>query len=137
MRFRLIFDANDNNVFDSGDCAGDWLEYNVNIIKPRLQTSLNGVIVNSNNDGIDDFANLTLCNDATNNLTFDFFNDLNNSGVPLKAFQEIVGAINVSYPFCSNCAAPLTSFSSATGTIGLVNPLLPGTLALRFKVFMM
>ncbi|MFZ1515830.1 MAG: T9SS type A sorting domain-containing protein [Saprospiraceae bacterium] len=135
MRFRLIFDVNDNNVFDSGDCAGDWLEYNVNIIKPRLQASLNGVIVNSNNDGIDDFANLTLCNGTTNNLAFDFFNDLNNSGVPLKAFQEIVGAINVSYPFCSNCSAPLTSFSGATGTIGLINPLLPGTLTLRFKVF--
>ncbi|MBK8402824.1 MAG: HYR domain-containing protein [Saprospiraceae bacterium] len=135
MSFRLFFDANDNNIFDLGDCAGDWLEYNVNVINPRLQTSLNGVIVNSNNDGIDDIASLTLCNGTTNNLTFNFFNDLNNSGVTLKAYQEILGAINVSYPFCSNCSAALASFSGATGTIGLINPLLPGSLTLRFKVF--
>ena len=72
---------------------------------------------------------------TTNNLTFNFFNDLNNSGVTLKAYQEILGAINVSYPFCSNCSAALASFSGATGTIGLINPLLPGSLTLRFKVF--
>ncbi|MBK7342078.1 MAG: hypothetical protein IPJ06_02525 [Saprospiraceae bacterium] len=76
---------------------------------PRLETSINGVVVTSNNDGDDDVAPpMEVCNEA-GNVFFDMFTDLN--GVPgdIRVYQTRT-LMNVTTPMCDNCAAPIGAF---------------------------
>ncbi len=101
---------------------------------PSLSATIDGVTVINNNDGQDDTGAFALCNGGTNNVTISAFSDLTNSAGNIKAYQTIV-ANNVSAPFCNNCAALVTLFAGATGTVALVNPNLPGTLVMSFRIF--
>lgn len=124
-------DDDNDGILDGDDCAP--LDPAIGA-KPKLSTTINGVTVNSNNDGTDDQATFGVCN-SPNNITFGPFTDQNgNTGPSVKAYQ-IISTTNVSVPFCNNCSAPLTLFNGAMGTASLVNPSMQGTLVMKFREF--
>ncbi|MCC7506319.1 MAG: HYR domain-containing protein [Saprospiraceae bacterium] len=99
---------------------------------PSLNATLNGVSVSNNNDGQDDTGAFAICNGS--NITFDAFADANGASGNIKAYQT-VSLSNVSLSFCNNCAALVTAFPGVNGAATLVNPALPGTVTLSFRVF--
>ena len=99
---------------------------------PKLATSINGVVVNANNDGTDDLGSFAACNTA-NNILFNAFTDQNSLADPNLKVYQTYSAVNVTVPFCNNCSAAMALFAGATGTAALVNPALPGTLTMRFR----
>jgi len=102
--------------------------------KPQLNTSINGVMVNSVNDGADDVASFSVCNTA-NNILFDYFLDANGLAGPLVKAYQVIENTNVTVPFCNNCSATLTAFAGASGTAALINPNISGTLVIKFREF--
>jgi hypothetical protein len=102
--------------------------------RPQLNTSINGVVVNSVNDGVDDEASFAVCN-TPDNIVFNYFQDANGQTGPLVKAYQVIQNTNVSVPFCNNCSAVLTAFAGTTGTASLVNPNIQGTLVMRFREF--
>ncbi len=102
---------------------------------PRLETSINGVVVTTNNDGTDDVAPpMEICNTA-GNVFFDVFTDLNNVPGDIRVFQTRT-LTNVTTPMCDNCAAPIAAFTGVSGTATLVDPTMDGTLVMRFRAWL-
>ena len=99
---------------------------------PKLSTSINGTVVNANNDGIDDAGSFTACN-TINNILFNSFTDQNGLADPLLKVYQTFTTSNVTVPFCNNCSASMAAFAGATGTAALINPALPGTLTMSFR----
>ncbi len=99
---------------------------------PKLTTSINGVVVNANNDGNDDLGAFNVCNVA-NNILFDAFTDQNNLSDPNLRVYQTYTVTNVTVPFCNNCSATMGAFAGQTGTAALINPATSGTLVMRFR----
>ena len=99
---------------------------------PSLSATLNGVTVSNNNDGSDDTGSFAICNGS--NITFDAFTDVAGASGTIKAYQT-VSLSNVSLSYCNNCAALVTVFPGVSGAATLVNPAMPGTVTLSFRVF--
>ncbi len=135
IRFREFYDANNNGSVDPMECASDWFVYTI-VVTPqiKLNTSINGTVVNSNNDGNDDNASFTICN-SPNNIVFDSFTDANGVTGPLAKAYQVIQTTNVTVPFCNNCSASLSAFTGATGTAALIDPAVSGTLVMKFKGF--
>lgn len=51
MRFRAFFDANNNNMLDGNECAGDWIVYTVTV-NPQPINSCPGNITTGNDPGV-------------------------------------------------------------------------------------
>ena len=103
-------------------------------LTPVLSTNINGVVVNSNNDGIDDTGSFAICHGTSPNLTITSFIDATaQSNVWVE--QEIVNNNTSVVPWCSGCAAQPGDFAGATATVTLLNTALPGTVTLRFRAF--
>ncbi|MBK7342087.1 MAG: hypothetical protein IPJ06_02570 [Saprospiraceae bacterium] len=119
-------------------CGNDAVEVTRTVIVhnyPLLETSINGVIVTTNNDGADDVAPpMEVCNE-TGNIYFDYFIDLNNVPGDVRAFQTRT-LTNVSTSMCDNCAAVLTAFSPYSGTASLIDPTMDGTIVMRFRAWL-
>ena len=129
----FLIDGTDNSAAIGfqpvpGSCAGP---------VPRLSTTINGVTVTSNANGLpDDNGTVVLCN-TPNNLTYDAFTDVNNATPvsKVRAWQELVSQTNVTTSLCNNCSAQVTAYPGTTGNVSLVNPLMSGTLVIRYKAF--
>ena len=135
MSFQVYYDVNNNNVLDGSDYAGDKIIYTVTVTpQVKLNTSINGTVVNSNNDGNDDNATFSVCN-KPNNILFNYFADANGLSGPLVKAYQVIQTTNVTVPFCNNCSAALSAFAGATGTASLIDPTMPGTLVMKFKGF--
>ena len=104
--------------------------------RPRLETIINGVTVTSDNNGSPDNGTFSVCNSASNNLSFSVFSDLN-SAMPagqVKVIQQVT-LTNVTLGF-GNGVAPLSAYSpSFDRNVSLVDPNVVGTLVLSFQAF--
>jgi len=109
----------------SGSCTG--------CAQPLLQTTINTVVVTSNNDGTDDTGSFSVCNGE--DVVFDNFQDISGLGLSgLKVYQTAVYT-NLTPTFCNNCAALLSTYTGTMETATLVNPAISGTLVLRFRAW--
>ncbi|MDZ4702367.1 MAG: MopE-related protein, partial [Saprospiraceae bacterium] len=109
----------------AGSCTG--------CAQPVLQTTINTVVVTSNNDGTEDTGSFSICNGET--VTFDNFQDISGLGLTgLKVYQT-ASYTNISPSFCNNCTDLLSTYTGMSQTASLVNPALSGTLVLRFKAW--
>ena len=103
---------------------------------PLLETSILGVVVTSNNDGMDDIAApIEVCNAPPGNILFDSFIDLNNVPGNVQAWQT-VSTVNATTAMCNNCSAPLAAFAGAVGTTTLIDPSMDGSLVMRFRAWL-
>ncbi len=108
-----------------GSCTG--------CAQPVLQTTINTVVVTSNNDGTDDTGSFSVCDGE--DVVFDNFQDISGLGLSgLKVYQTAVYT-NLTPTFCNNCAALLSTYTGTTETATLTNPAMSGTLVLRFRVW--
>lgn len=109
----------------AGNCTGGL---------PRLSATINEVTVISDNDGADNSGSFSFCNEP-GNMVFGPFTELSGyTGSNVKAYQKIELA-NVSTEMCNECSAPLTAFNRHVPSVNLVDPALPGTLVMKFKVW--
>jgi hypothetical protein len=139
LKFRSWIDKNNNGVIDQAELASDWIVYTIKCtaststaVIPRLTTSINGVVVKSNNDGSDDHGSFAV-NNKTNNIVCNSFTDQNGITDPLLKVYQTYTADNVSVPYCNNCAASMPAFTGAVATAALINPAAGGQLILRFR----
>lgn len=98
----------------------------------NLTTSINGNIVVTDFDGINDSTSFSVCNTPTN-ITFNTFS-IDVASPSFKVLQ-FVETDNVTVPFCNNCVAIPSAFNGTTGTASLVNNTLDGTLTMKFVGF--
>ena len=123
---------------DLGTSGESTLAVTVNPL-PRLQASINGVTVTSNNDGITDMGTVNLCgNGAMNNLyvSSDWV-ELNAAPTNnLKVFQKVVSSTNTTVPICNNCVVALTAYNTSLAvTLNLSDPNMPGTLVASYQIW--
>jgi hypothetical protein len=117
------------------NCPGTPIDITITVDPvPVLETSINGVVVTANNDGMDDTGSFSVCNDP-DNVTFNLFSDLTGIVGNVKAFQVVQGGVNVAYSYCTNCAAPLSAFTNLVSTLSLVDPTMGGSLVMRFRAW--
>jgi len=102
---------------------------------PQLNTTINGVTVNSINDGNDDLASFNVCT-GTNNIQFNLYADQNGLVHPQYKVYQTLTTANVTVPFCNNCWATMAAFTGASGTASLIDPSTAGTLTMRFKAWL-
>ncbi|HLO52810.1 MAG TPA: HYR domain-containing protein [Saprospiraceae bacterium] len=98
----------------------------------NLTTNINGNIVVTDFDGINDSTSFSVCNTPTN-ITFNTFS-IDVASPSFKVLQ-FVETDNVTVPFCNNCVAIPSAFNGTTGTASLVNNTLDGTLTMKFVGF--
>jgi hypothetical protein len=137
LRFRIFYDANNNNIFDAGDCANDWVSYDVTVNPiPSLQTTINSVQITNNNDGVNDTGSFTVCHGSGDNLFFTQFADLVNvtPSANVKVIQQFIRT-NVTFT-PGDGVSPLSAYSPAFNrNVSLVNTAISGTLEMRFRIF--
>ncbi len=120
-------------------CSGN-ASITINVIStstPRMQITLNGVTITSNNDGIDDTGALAVCNSATGNLTFTEMADLNDiAPAGLVKITEQFTRTNVTFT-ADDQTFPLVWLPSVfTEKVALINPAMPGTLVMKSRAFL-
>jgi len=130
-------DVNGNNQYDAGtDCAGTPVTLTITVNpQPRLVAHLNGVTVNSNNDGNTDTGSFAVCNNGTIAISTNFSDANGLTGAPVRIYQTVT-TTNASVSFCNNCQALLSAFTAGTSTpVTLTNPALPGMVVITFQAW--
>lgn len=106
--------------------------------QPRLQTTINGVVVTSNNDGTTDMGIINVCNNGMpNNIVINNFTELNGVSptTNLRVYQTVT-LTNATFPYCTNCQALLSAFTPGySATLALVNPAMPGSAVVSFRLW--
>ncbi len=111
-------------------------------VQPRLQTTLNGNVITTNNNAVNDTARVTVCSQTTN-ITLGTFTDLSgsvSSDFLVKAWMEFigtnvnfVGGIPPNWNFPS--ARRLSDYSGFTASLTKINVNAPATATLRWRTF--
>jgi len=128
-------DSNNNRVIDANECKGDTVRYFIFISEtPRLSATLNDVNISSNNDGITDVANISVCSGITNNVSITApFTDLNNVAGTVKVYQTFTTDNATINNICNNCEANINAFVPGLGgvaTASLIDPLMTGNVTI-------
>lgn len=116
--------------------------FSFSAVQPRLRTTLNGTVITTNNNTVNDTARITVCNQATN-ITLGAFSDMAGSvasDFTVKAWMEysgtnvnFVGGIPPNWNFPS--ARRLSDYSGFTATLTKINVNAPATATLRWRTF--
>ena len=105
---------------------------------PKLQMTVNAITVTDNHDGADDTGAFSVCNSATNNVSFTQVADL--AGATPTSLVKVKREITL-----SNTTFTLGSSTNSLGAysglplnlrVALVNPALPGILVMRYRIFL-
>ena len=112
-------------------------------VQPILQTTLNGTVITTDNNGVDNTATVTVCNDNVVNITLGTFTDLagsSSSDFTVKAYMEysgtnvnFTGVVPASWGF--PIARRLSDFAGYTAILSKVNANLPASATLRWRIF--
>ena len=112
-------------------------------VQPILQTTLNGTIITTDNNNVDNTASVVICNDNVVNVTLGTFTDLAGSSASdfkFKAYMEytstnvnFTGVIPANWNF--PIAKRLSDFPGYTATLSKTNPALPASATIRWRIF--
>lgn len=103
-------------------------------VAPTLTTTLNGVTVVSNNNGVDDTGTFVVCDGTSPNITINSFSD--GTGQTNIYVQQVITTSNATLsPWCSSCDESISLFAGETATASLVDPTLPGSVTIRFRAY--
>jgi len=103
---------------------------------PRLQMTINGVTVASNNDGLTDSGAFAVCNSTVNNVFITNAVDLNNltPGSLVKVIRQY-WRTNVDFLY-GDRTLPISDYSTASNfNVSLVIPMQQGSLRIRCRAF--
>lgn len=129
-------DAGPNGRYHAGT-------FSFSAVQPILQTTLNGVVITTENDGADDTADITVCNDNVVNITLGTFTDLAGSlpaDYTVKAYMEYTGT-NVNFTgvvpgdWVFSSARRLSDYPGFTAILSKVNINLAASATLRWRTF--
>ena len=129
-------DVNSSGGFDSGDCLGDPVTINyVVTATPVLKTTINSAQIITNNNGVNDTIFIGVCNGVNNNLKIDSFIIASGGGPNIKIRQIITGNGATVSPWVAAGTALPGAFANSMATASLINPMVAGTLSLKFFAF--
>ena len=137
MKFLTFLDLDNDNILDGNEFPADSMIYTVNVNPiPVLSVTINTINNTANNDGSNDYEDLSVCNSAADNLFFTLFSDLNNSGPSnfVKISQSFVRDNVVFSP--SDGTFPLSDYGTPFDrNVSLINPGIQGSLEMKFVTF--
>ncbi|MBK9736995.1 MAG: HYR domain-containing protein [Saprospiraceae bacterium] len=111
--------------------------------QPVLQTTLNGTIITTDNNNVDNTASVVICNDNVVNVTLGTFTDLAGSAASdfkFKAYMDytstnvtFTGVIPANWSF--PIARRLSDFPGYQATLSKIDPSLPASATIRWRIF--
>lgn len=131
-------DTNNNTTIDPGECLGDTIRYLITVNPvPSLQTTINSIQLTNNHNGVDESGTFNVCGTTPNNITFTQFIDQTNVSLSgqVKVIQQFTrtnvnfAPVDGTFPIAAYAGTPFSR------SVSLVDPLIPGTLVMSFRIF--